>query len=85
MPPSTDSRDLLYKIKNRIFENFKISRTPLDLGCHLVDLTSLNLIVPPSICCYNDFFTGFISGFRNLKSFNKQKNAQGVLEARFAE
>ena len=54
-PPSTDSRDFLSKIKNRFFENLKISRTPLDLGCHSVDMTILYLIVATLIWCYNDF------------------------------
>ena len=69
-PHSTDSRDFLSKIKNRI-ENFKISRTPHDLACHLVDLTSLNLFVPPLIWCYNDFLQHL---FRHLEILSHSIN-----------
>ena len=81
LPPSTDSRDFLSKIKNRIFENFKIFRSPLDLGCHLVDLTSLNLIVPPLIWCYNDFLQHL---FRHLEILSHLINKKCARSSRSA-
>ena len=59
------------KMKNRIFENKKISRTPLDLGSRLVDLISRYFIISRFILLLKRL-KSFILAFRSFRSFNKK-------------
>ena len=69
------------KMKNRIFENKKISRTPLDLGSRLVDLISRYFIISRFILLLKRLksfilalkrLKSFILAFRSFRSFNKK-------------
>ena len=68
-------------MKNRIFENKKISRTPLDLGSRLVDLISRYFIISRFILLLKRLksfilalkrLKSFILAFRSFRSFNKK-------------